>query len=138
LQAAGITGPARVLLADAGYCSEDNLEQVAGLPMQVLVATGRVAHGDSVLDADGGRVVDDVTRRQQMAARLRAPQGRGDYARRKAIVEPVFGQMKVRQNAGRARLRGLEGVTGEFTLHAVVHNLRKLANTGVRACAIRT
>jgi len=139
LQAAGITGPARVLLADAGYCSEDNLEQVAGLPMPVLVATGRLAHGSEILQAGEALVVDgEATRRQQMADRLRSLQGRRDYARRKAIVEPVFGQMKVRQNAGRARLRGLEGVTGEFTLHAVVHNLRKLANTGVRACAIRT
>ena len=29
-------------------------------------------------------------------------------------------------------LRGLEGATGEWTLHALCHNLRKLANSGVR------
>ena len=63
-----------------------------------------------------------------MARRLRTKAGRAAYARRKAIIEPVFGQMKVRQNARHLRLRGLDGAQGEFTLHAICHNLRKLAN----------
>jgi hypothetical protein len=67
-----------------------------------------------------------------MARRLRTKSGRAAFARRKAIVEPVFGQMKVRQHAGVLRLRGLEGAQGEWTLHALCHNLRKLANSGVR------
>ena len=61
------------------------------------------------------------------ARRLRTKNGRADYARRKAIVEPAFGQMKVRQAAGRLRLRGLTGAEGEWTLHVICHNLRKLA-----------
>ena len=65
-----------------------------------------------------------------MARRLRTKAGKADYARRKAIVEPVFGQMKLRQNAGRIRLRGLERARGEWMLHLVCHNLRKLANAG--------
>jgi hypothetical protein len=63
-----------------------------------------------------------------MARRLRTKAGRADYARRKAIVEPVFGQMKLRQHADHLRLRGLERTRGEWTLHLVCHNLRKLAN----------
>jgi IS5 family transposase len=63
-----------------------------------------------------------------MARRLRPKKGKADYARRKAIIEPVFGQMKVRQNAGQLRLRGLVGAQGEWALHAICHNLRKLAN----------
>ncbi len=47
---------------------------------------------------------------------------------RKAIVEPVFGQVKVKQHAGHLRLRGLEGASGEWTLHAICHDLRKLSN----------
>ena len=61
---------------------------------------------------------------------MRTKKGRADYARRKAIVEPVFGQMKVRQHAGFLRLRGLDGAQGEWTLHAICHNLRKLAQAG--------
>jgi hypothetical protein len=63
-----------------------------------------------------------------MARRLRTKSAKADYARRKAIVEPAFGQMKVRQHAGQLRLRGLPGTEGEWRLHAICHNLRKLAN----------
>ena len=63
-----------------------------------------------------------------MAHTLRTTQGHADYARRKAIVEPVFGQMKTRQNAGRLRLRGIAGALGEWLLHTLCHNLRKLRN----------
>jgi hypothetical protein len=35
--------------------------------------------------------------------------------------------MKVRQHAGQLRLRGLAGAQGEWTLHMICHNLRKLA-----------
>jgi len=61
-----------------------------------------------------------------MAHVLRTEQGRAGYARRKAIVEPVFGQMKTRQSAGQLRLRGLAGAQGEWLLHTICHNLRKL------------
>jgi len=50
-----------------------------------------------------------------MARKLRTKQGRTEYARRKAIVEPAFGQMKVRQIAGHLRLRGLAGAQCEWT-----------------------
>ena len=70
-----------------------------------------------------------------MARRLRTKPGRADYARRKAIVEPVVGQMKVRQNAGHLQLRGIAGAKGEQTLHVICHNLRKLANAANGASA---
>ena len=62
-----------------------------------------------------------------MARRMRTEDGRADYARRKAIVEPVFGQMKTRRHAKHLRLRGLTGARGDWTLRAICHNLRKLA-----------
>lgn len=65
---------------------------------------------------------------ERMARRLRTEPGRVHCARRKAIVDPVFGQMKTRQHAGQLRLRGLEGARAEWTPHAPCHNLRKLAN----------
>ena len=75
-----------------------------------------------------GRIPRGATPRELMARRLRTKAGRADYARRTVIVEPAFGQMKVRQHAGRLRLRGLAGARGEWTLHVLCHNLRKLAN----------
>lgn len=128
-----------VFLADAGYCSNANLTAAAGLPGSVLVATGRERAGES-FPAPDAPVPETASVREVMAHRLRQPDDRGDYARRKAIVEPVFGQMKTRQAAGQFRLRGLAAVKCEWVLHAVCHNLRKLRAkasfpTGMRAPA---
>jgi hypothetical protein len=132
LAAAGMVTMPRQLLADAGYCSQENLTALDGQEMDILIATGRLKHDEAVAAAPRGRIPKDATLTQRMARRLRTKSGRAAFARRKAIVEPVFGQMKVRQHAGVLRLRGLEGAQGEWTLHALCHNLRKLANSGVR------
>lgn len=128
LAAAGVEKNPKTFLADAGYCSDDNLEQAESADIDVLIATGRLTHTERVSDAPRGRIPKDATARERMARRLRTKKGRANYARRKAIVEPVFGQVKVRQKAGFLRLRGIEGAQGEWTLHALCHNLRKLAN----------
>lgn len=125
---AGIGSAPKLFLADAGYCSQDNLQAIADAEIDAVIATGRIRRNERVPDAPRGRIPKDATRRERMARRLRTKTGRADYARRKAIVEPVFGQMKVRQHAGHLRLRGITGVQGEWTLHAICHNLRKLAN----------
>ncbi|MHB1510863.1 MAG: transposase [Acidimicrobiales bacterium] len=130
LASSGIDGSPKTALADAGYCSEENLAAVEGLEPDVLVATGRQRHGEKFPSTPRGRVPKKATRRERMARKLRTKKGRADYARRKAIVEPAFGQMKVRQNAGQLRLRGLAGAQGEWTLHVICHNLRKLRNAG--------
>ena len=129
LESVGTNTTARVLLADAGYCSKDNLEEIDKAEIHVLIATGRLKHNERVPNAPRGRIPNNATDKERMARRLRTKQGRKDYARRKAIVEPVFGQMKVKQHAGHLRLRGVAGATGEWTLHAICHNLRKLANS---------
>jgi transposase len=128
LDDADIDDSPEMVLADAGYCSEANLQQIADAEINALVATGRIRRGERVPDAPRGPIHKDATQRERMARRLRTKAGRADYARRKAIVEPAFGQMKVRQAAGQLRLRGLAGAQGEWTLHVICHNLRKLAN----------
>lgn len=135
LEAAGIAGSPETLLADAGYCSEDNLEAVEDLDPDVLCATGRERRGET-FPQPRGPIPKGATRREKMARRLRTKKGRVDYARRKAIVEPAFGQVKVRQHAGSLRLRGLEGAAGEWTLHMLCHNLRKLRNAGGTALLV--
>ncbi|MGH9304866.1 MAG: IS1182 family transposase [Acidimicrobiales bacterium] len=129
LEAAGVSGSPTTLLADAGYCSEDNLEAADDLAPDVLAATGRQRHGEQ-FPAPRGPIPKGATRREKMARRLRTKRGRADYKRRKAIVEPAFGQVKVRQHAGELRLRGLAGAQGEWTLHMLCHNLRKLRVAG--------
>ena len=130
LQAAGIEEVPEKLLADAGYFSEDNVQAVTDAGIDPLIATGRQKHGEQPPAAPRGRIPKGLTPKQRMTRKLRTKKGAADYARRKAIVEPVFGQMKVAQDAGRLRLRGLNNAQGEWTLQAFCHNARKLRNSG--------
>ena len=127
LGAAGIDENSDTLITDVGYFSEKNVNDATDAGVDVLIATGRIKHHERVPDAPRGPIPKDATVKEKMARRLRTKAGRADYARRKAIVEPVFGQTKVRQSAGFLRLRGLQGAQGEWALHSLCHNLRKLA-----------
>src|SRR5439155_7702409 len=61
-----------------------------------------------------------------MREKLRAPEGRQIYARRKAIVEPVFGQAKEGRAFRRFSFRGYDKVTAEWALICLTHNMLKL------------
>jgi transposase len=125
-------------LADAGYFSEDNVDAARERGTDPLIATGRLKHGETVPDAPRGRIPKNATPRQRMARKLRTKKGKAAYARRKVIVEPVFGQMKTTQGAGRLLLRGREAVRSEWRLLAACHNLRKLAGFAGTAKAATT
>lgn len=131
LAAAGISDGPETLLADAGYFSADNVKACTEAGIDPLIATGRQKHGEQPPAASRGRIPKGLTPKQRMTRKLRTKKGRANYARRKAIVEPVFGQMKVTQDAGRLRLRGLAAVQGEWSLQTLCHNIRKLRNSGV-------
>lgn len=118
------------MLADAGYCCEDNLNQAADLSTQTgtefFIAPGRHKHDDPAPVAPRGPIPKEATAKQRMTRKLKTRPGRAVYARRKTIVEPVFGQMATLQNAKQLLLRGLDQARGEWLLLAACHNLRKL------------
>lgn len=118
------------VLADAGYSSQDNLQLVAEVSAQVgtefFIAPGRHKHDDPAPVAPRGPIPKNATPKQRMARKLKTKRGHAVYARRKVIVEPVFGQMATLQNAKQLLLRGLDGARGEWLLLAACHNLRKL------------
>ncbi len=116
----------RETLADAGYFSENNVAAAHAAGTDPLIATGRLTHGEQVPDAPRGRIPKDATPKARMARKLRTQKGKTAYARRKVIVEPVFGQMKTTQGAGRLLLRGHEHARAEWRLLTACHNLRKL------------
>jgi len=130
LTAAGITARPKTLLADAGYFSAANVEAALAAGIDPLIATGRLTHGDSPPSAPRGRTPAGLTPKQSMARKLRTKQGKASYARRKAIVEPVFGQLEVAQAGGRLRLRGKTNADHEYGFHLACHNFRKLFNSG--------
>lgn len=121
----------RVLLADAGYCSDANITAVQLLGSEPLIATGQQRHGERLPAAPRGRPPTDLSIRERMQRRLRTQRGRRLYARRKAIVEPVFGLIKHARGFRQFLLRGLTKVHAEWTLICLTHNLLTLYRRSV-------
>ncbi len=119
----------REILADAGYGSAKNFAHAKEIAdasgTEFFISTGRAKHGERIPDVPRGRIPADATQRERMGRKLRTKNGRAVYARRKAIVEPVFGQIHTRQGK-RVLLRGLENARNEWNLIAGCHNLLKL------------
>ena len=61
-----------------------------------------------------------------MSQRLEGPENRALYRRRKAIVEPIFGQIKEARGFRQFSFRGLANVDAEWSLICACHNLLKL------------
>ena len=114
---------ARATTADAGYWRPDAEAACKRLGTDIYLSTHRRKHGDN----DDAPVSDDpVDARQKMRAKLASDEGRAIYARRKATVEPVFGQIKEPRGFRRFLLRGMEKVQAEWALVCTGHNLLKL------------
>ena len=115
--------------ADAGYWSEANVTDESVAEIDLHIATGRDTHEEAVAMASGPPP-DGATAKEAMRHKLRTEAGRAVYKMRKAIVEPVFGQIKERRGFRRFSLRGLDNVRGEWKLICAVSNLRKLHGSG--------
>ena len=74
-----------------------------------------------------------MTAKETMARRNRTQKGKEEYARRKVIIEPVFGQIKAGLGFRNFLLRSLEKMKGEWQLVCLVHNLLKLFRSGAHA-----
>lgn len=129
--------PARVS-ADTGYFSESNAEYLEGAGIDGYLATKREKHGDRPAPAPRGRIPKGLTKKERMARKLRTEPGRKVYSRRKAIVEPVFGQIKECLGFRSFLLRGHEKVRGEWHLIAAVHNFLKLIRSGAEIESVGT
>jgi transposase len=119
-----------VVLADNGYFSEANLRGAAKKRVEVYVAVGKQKHSQAVPPCPRGPLRKSATLLERMRRKLQTKAGRAIYARRKAIVEPVFGQIKQRQGFRQFLLRGIQKVRGEWTLVCMTHNILKVH----RAC----
>jgi transposase len=118
------------MLADNGYCSEKNLEYLesAKKPEQKIeayIATGRQKHGERWV-SPRGPLPQGATRVERMKRKLQTQAGAAIYAARKAIVEPVFGQIKQARGFRRFSMRGLAKVQAEWALVCATHNILKL------------
>ena len=107
---------------DSGYDSEAAAEAVEQIGFDPYMATGRQRH--HVPETE--EVEAPTTAKERMAAKVRTAEGRALYARRKVIVEPVFGQIKEARGVRRFLLRGLANIRGEGGLVCLPPNLLKL------------
>jgi transposase len=124
--AAGVTGKVREMVADSGFYSETNVEYLEGEGIDPYIATERLKHHEEVPAAPRGRCPKGMTAKQRMARKLRTKRGRERYARRKAMVEPVFGQVKHGRGFRQFLLRGRKKMRAEWRLVSLTHNLLKL------------
>ena len=106
---------AKEVSADSGYCSALNLKTLRQRRIRGYVATDRQKQKNV------GRYV------QQMRERLSKAAHRSRYRLRKQTVEPVFGHIKFARGFRQFLLRGIQKVSGEWSLLCTAHNLLKLA-----------
>jgi transposase len=119
------------ILADNGYCSEENLEFLASVnkperAIEAFVATGKQKHGEHRLPAKRGPLPKNATAVDRMKRKLQTKVGKAIYAARKCVVEPVFGQIKQARGFRQFVLRGKEKVKGEWALLCLTHNILRL------------
>jgi transposase len=116
------------ILADNGYCSEENLELLESAERRIegFIATGKQKHGEHRLPAKRGRLPKGATEVDRMKRKLQTKVGKAVYAARKCVVEPVFGQIKQARGFRQFLLRGKEKVKGEWALLCLTHNVLRL------------
>ena len=126
LDAAGVKQPIGAGLMDSGYYSEANTAALEQRGIDPYIATERLKHNEKVASAPRGRIPQGLTAKQRMARKLRTKKGREMYAKRKGMIEPIFGQLKQVLGFRQFSMRGLASMRGEWRLMATVHNLLKL------------
>jgi hypothetical protein len=116
--------PPEQTLADSGFFSIDNLEKMEQRNIDAYVPDSNMARALNLGTRCRARACAPAHRR--MRAKLRSPAGQAAYARRKAVVEPVFGVLKQQRGMRQFRTRGLNQVGNEFTLATLAFNITRL------------
>jgi transposase len=112
-----------VVLADAGYCSNNNLDS-PGPDRLIALGKSREQAAAATRSPTAGPPPTGATTREAMAHRLRTPEGSAAYKRRGATVEPSIGTLKT--ILGRFSRRGLPAALSELNLAAAAYNIRKI------------
>jgi len=117
------------LTADAGYYSEDNVKFIEDKKVDAYIAIEKMKHGE-VAPAIRGRPPKNMSVKDRMRRKLRTKRGKTVYAKRKQVVEPVFGQIKQARGLRQFLLREIGNVSAEWDLWCLTHNLLKLHRFG--------
>jgi transposase len=116
--------------ADTGYWSEAQVNDERLKGIELYVATGKQKHSEADGERPPGAELPGTSPREKMKQKLASAAGRDIYRMRKAIVEPVFGQIKEWRRFSRFSFRGESKVRAEWKLICLTHNLLKLFRSG--------
>jgi Transposase DDE domain/Transposase domain (DUF772) len=114
------------LLADAGYCSDENLAAIGETTIDACISTRKQKHGERAGPCPRGPLPASTTRVDRMARKLHTKASAAVYAARKGMVEPVIGQIKQARGFRQFLPRGFEKVHSEWSLVCTTHNILKL------------
>jgi hypothetical protein len=128
LKTAGVEESPGVVLADAGYWSNEHIDLLRGRGMIPIVAA-------------------DTTRSRPRKTRLGGPYdfmrrmmatevGGALYSKRQCMVEHVFAQIKTNRRIDRFKRRGRAAARSEWRLIAATHNLLKLHRHSLAAATV--
>jgi hypothetical protein len=127
LQAAGERGAIGTLLADAGYSTDANVG-ISG-PRRARAVD---RHDQGTLApkvAPRGRIPNHLSPTKRMERKLATKKGQRLYKKRSQMVEPVFGQHRMRGFDHFMR-RGRDAADCEWRFENTAHNLLKLWRSG--------
>src|ERR1035437_405512 len=117
--------PSQVLVF-SWYAADGSLQAMQRRSVYAYLAVARDKRDQRPGPCPRGPLPKGATRTDRMRRKLQTQVGRAIYAARKAIVEPVFGQIKQARGFRQFLLRGLDKVQGEWALVCMAHNILKL------------
>ena len=119
LTAAGVNETPQVVVADAGYWHHDQMDNLAGRGLTVLIPPDAGKRRGARPGWDGGRYAF-------MRRVLETDLGKRLYGRRQVTIEPVFANTKFNRRIDRFLRRGRSACRSEWRLITATHNLLKL------------
>jgi len=115
----GVSEIPEVVVADAGYWHQAQMENIVGRGIQVLVPPDSRKRQGARPGWGGGAYAF-------MRRVLETDAGRELYRKRQATIEPVFGHTKFNRRIDRFQHRGRAACRSEWRLITATHNLLKL------------
>jgi transposase len=119
LRTAGIAEQPEVVLADAGYWHQVQMQALAADGIAVLIPPDANKRKGARPGWDGGLYAF-------MRRVLAAPSGAALYGKRNAMIEPVFADTKFNRKIERFQRRGRAACRSEWRLITASHNVLKL------------
>ena len=119
LARAGITTAPGVVLADAGYWHGEQIDELMGRGIPVLVPPDASRRNGSRPGWNGGRYAF-------MRTVLQSETGGALYRKRQQMIEPIFADTKFNRRIDRFQRRGRSAARSEWRLITATGNLMKL------------